>query len=147
MLSVARMWGVMRESESRSRSTTASRQAVRKPLPSDLRAAALAAGRELREPFGRLDRVAADQVARLIRGAIAVRRRPGRKTTQRVLKAAQLRGRHVPWGRVYHEVLPDYSGMKVDERFYETHKLRDAVGQHFRRRRTQRSKGRAEDRA
>ena len=108
---------------------------------------ARAFARSVRERFGRLDPPAADQLGRLVRSSVVVPRRRGRKPTQKVLRAAELRRHRVPWLAVYREVIPDFAKLTPDQRFYESHKLRDAVGQHNRRRRKQAAKRRAEDHA
>ena len=98
----------------------------------------------LRERVGRLDPAAADQLARLVRSSVVVHRKCGRKTTQRVLDAAELRRQRVPWSTVYLKVIPNYAKLTAYRRFHETHKLRDAVGHHFRRRK-QAAKRRTEE--
>jgi hypothetical protein len=46
-----------------------------------------------------------------------------------------LRGQGLKWPKVYAVVIPNYWSLSYPERFWRSHKLRDAVNAHLRRRR------------
>jgi len=92
--------------------------------------------KRIRRDHGPLDRGDFERLTRLLRSAVVVRRRPGRKTSPEVLKAVELRAQKTSWSRIYGEVFPGYWGMDLANRHYRSHKLRDAVRAYLRRRRS-----------
>ena len=104
-------------------------------LPAPLRRAVTRFAKEIRLGHGLLDRLTADRLSRLIRASVTARRKPGRKPTPEVLRAVELRQQRIPWPKVYSEVIPNYWSLSYPDRFWRSHKLRDAVNAHLRRRR------------
>ena len=104
-------------------------------LSTPLRRAVTRFAKEIRQGHGLLDRSTADRLSRLLRASLTARRKPGRKSTAEVLKAVELRKQGVPWPKVYSEVIPNYWSLSYPDRFWRSHKLRDAVNAHLRRRR------------
>jgi len=104
-------------------------------LPQPLRRAVTRFAKEIREGHGLVDRPTADRLGRLLRASITARRKPGRKPSPEVLRAVELRQQRIPWPKVYSEVIPGYWSLSYPDRFWRSHKLRDAVNAHLRRRR------------
>lgn len=102
-------------------------------LPATLRRQVTELAKRIRKKHGPLDRDMADRAARLLKSSIVKRKKPGRKTTPEVLKAVELRREKKPWPTVFEAVIPGYWKMDYPERFWRTHRLRDAVRAHRRR--------------
>jgi hypothetical protein len=103
-------------------------------LTGGLRREVTAFAKRIRVEHGPLERDVADRLGRLLRSSVAKRRKPGRKTSPEVLEAVELRGRGLSWSRIYGEVFPGYWSLDLAHRHYLSHKLRDAVRSHLRRR-------------
>ena len=108
----------------------------RSPIPAPLRRAVTRLARDLRKEHGLQDRPTAERLARLFQAGITPRRKPGRKPTEAVLRAAALREKGIRWPQVYERVIPGYWSLPYEVRFCHAHKLRDAVGKYQRRRKT-----------
>lgn len=104
-------------------------------LPVPLRRAVTRFAKEIRQGHGLLDRPTADRLSRLIRTSVTARRKPGRKPSAEVLRAVELREQRTPWPKIFSEVIPSYWTLSYPDRFWRSHKLRDAVNAHLRRRR------------
>ena len=65
------------------------------PLPAPLRREVVEFAKRIRREHGALDRDVADRVVRLLRSSVVKRKKPGRKPTPEVVKAAELRSRGV----------------------------------------------------
>ncbi len=111
-----------------------SRVPDRTKLAAPLRREVTEFAKRLRCEHGPLDRELADRLGRLLKSSVAKRKQPGRKTTREVLTAVELRSRGVSWSKIYGEVFPGYWRMDLADRHYRSHKLRDAVRSHLRRR-------------
>ena len=111
------------------------KNAAAAPLPAPLRRDVVEFAKRIRREHGALDRDVADRVVRLLRSSVVKRKKPGRKTTPQVLEAVALRIQGKSWPRVYGKVIDDFWKVDMMERFYRSHRLRDAVRAHLKRRR------------
>ena len=95
--------------------------------------------KEIRDDHGLLDRKTADSLTRLLKTSVTHRRKPGRRPTPEVLKAAKFRAQGVPWPKVYVQVFPGFWSLPFLDRFWRTKRLRDAVRARERRRQRRQS--------
>ena len=92
--------------------------------------------RQLKNKHAPIDRRTADQLARVLRSALIIRRKPGRKPTPRVLTALRMREQKIPWKEVYLAVIHDYATLHPCERILLARNLRRATAALVKRRRT-----------
>jgi len=98
--------------------------------------AALKAGAEIREKYREplSVRVNAERAVRLFRAALIPRRQPGRRLSESVKIAVEMRLRGENWQNVYAEALPGYHAMDKYERQWRCSNLRRNVKKALRRR-------------
>ena len=96
----------------------------------------LKAGAEIRAKYSKLlsERVAAERVARLFRAALIPRRQPGRRLSESVKIAVEMRLKRENWPNVYGAALPGYRTMDKYERLGCCANLRRNVSKALRRR-------------
>ncbi len=91
--------------------------------------AVLKAGAEIRDKYSEAlsERAKADRAVRLFRAALIPRRQPGRRLSESVRIAIEMRASGKNWQNVYAEALPGYRAMDRYERQWRCSNLRRNV--------------------
>jgi hypothetical protein len=99
----------------------------------------------IRRRCGPIDRAAADRLTRCFRAMLLPRRRPGRKPSQQVALATNLRREGVQWPAIYPKALAGYASMPFFERNCRCYNLRRAVAARLKRQQLREEKRRQDE--